>query len=50
MDDPASWHSHIYVDAASQARAKAPVTVMKARFRAAAAIAYGRWSSRYRVR
>ena len=42
MDDPASWHSHVYVDAASQARAKALVAAMKARFRAEAAIAYGR--------
>ena len=40
MDDPASWHRHIYVDAASQARAKALVAAMKA-VSEQAAIAYG---------
>jgi DOPA 4,5-dioxygenase len=43
---PASWHSHIYFDAASHPRAEALVADMKQAFGETAAITYGRWHHR----
>ena len=46
MADPASWHSHIYFDAASHPRAEALVAAMQRHFGPDADITYGRWHLR----
>ena len=43
MADPASWHSHVYFDAASHPRAEALVAAMQQHFGPEAGITYGRW-------
>ena len=43
---PPSWHSHIYFDADSHARAEALVEGMRKAFGEAAPITYGRWHHR----
>ena len=46
MADPASWHSHVYFDAASHPRAEALVAAMQQHFGPEADITYGRWHHR----
>ena len=46
MADTATWHSHVYFDAASHPRAEALVAAMQQHFGPEAGITYGRWHYR----
>ena len=43
MADPASWHSHVYFDAATYPRAEAFGAAIQRHFGPEADINYGRW-------